>query len=829
MEIEEDDAGIGGEAAGVSTVAIAVSGSKSSRHALKWALDKFVPGGKVLFRILHVRPPITMVPTPMGNFIPISQVREDVASAYREELEWQARNMLLPFKKMCAQRQVEAEAVLIESNDVPSAISEEIDKFNICKVVLGSSSKGIFRRKLKGSKTASKICECIPSFCTAYVVAKGKLSFVHSATSDASETPKSISSLTVSSPSTRSVSSTTPSEWVDPNGTASFDRPSLSSQRDHALANTNRLSNRGANPSGSAGSEISYYDDTALMTNSHSIESEAHFSSSSSNSSWNSVYKSFRRDSFPDSSDLHAVVSEIATNLKHSQEQDGLKLEIERMKVKLQHLQKLHEIAHNESVDSTQKAHNNSGIRRFEDEVKLKEIDLTEEMVRRLVARMKRHEQGVDRTEVQPKQGSSETKAADSNGDAGENRIGETIVGRCFTKYDRYSWEQIQASTSSFSNDLVIGKGSYGTVYKAKFQHTVAAVKVLNSLEGCGTQQLQQELEVLGKIRHPHLLLMLGACPEHGCLVYEYMENGSLDDVLLHRRRRDSSTPPLAWFDRVRIAWEVAAAVLFLHSAQPDPIIHRDLKPGNILLDRNLAAKVGDAGLSTALQLPSAMAGGGGGTMVKHTAPVGTFCYIDPEYQRTGAVSAKSDVYALGVVLLQLLTGRPPMGLAHAVETALDLDLDPATGGGAFAEMLDATAGEWPLEEARELAALALRCAEMRRRDRPGLREHVLPALERMKHLAAKAAAAAREKNTALPLGSATPTPSHFLCPILQEVMADPCVASDGYTYDRKAIEVWLGMNTKSPMTNLRLQSRSLIPNHSLRSAIMDWRTSRSR
>lgn len=68
MEIEEDDAGGGGEAAGVSTVAIAVSGSKSSRHALKWALDKFVPGGRVLFRILHVRPPITMVPTPSQLF-----------------------------------------------------------------------------------------------------------------------------------------------------------------------------------------------------------------------------------------------------------------------------------------------------------------------------------------------------------------------------------------------------------------------------------------------------------------------------------------------------------------------------------------------------------------------------------------------------------------------------------------------------------------------------------------------------------------------------------------------------------------------------------------
>ncbi|KAF7045512.1 hypothetical protein CFC21_054613 [Triticum aestivum] len=812
-EIEEEDSGETApetEAPGVSTVAIAVSGSRSSRHALKWALDKFVPGGRVLFRILHVRPPITMVPTPMGNYIPVSQVRDDVASAYREELEWQARNMLLPYKKMCAQRQVEAEAVLLESDDVPAAISEEIGKFNIGKLVLGSSSRSIFRRKLKGSKTATKISECIPSFCTAYVVSKGKLSFVRSATSDACETPKTISLSTVSSPSSRSLS-----KCADRNGAAAvlFRQSSRSSQRDHALANINRR----ASPSGSGGSEISYHADTTLITNSHSIASGAQLSSSSSG---DSVYKSFRRDSSPDIPDLQAAVSEIATNLKHSHDQDDLKLQIESMKVKLRHLQKLHECAHTEPVDSTQKLHNNLGIQRVEPEIKLREIDLTEEMVRRLLRRMEREEEEVAEREAQPIQTSSGQKATEGDGDhqnAGEINTGLKNAGRCLTEYNRYSWEHIQAATSSFSSDLVIGKGTYGTVYKAKFQHSVAAVKVLNSLEGFGTQQLQQELEVLGKIRHPHLLLLLGACPERGCVVYEYMESGSLDDALHHRR---NGTPPLAWYDRVRVAWEVATAVAFLHSARPDPIIHRDLKPANILLDRNLSSKVGDVGLSTAL-LHHSGAGGGGGqqqsTMVRNTTPVGTFCYIDPEYQRTGAVSAKSDVYALGVVVLQLLTGRTsPLGLAHAVETALEED-----GGDSFAEMLDVTAGQWPPEEARELAALALQCAEMRRRDRPGLREHILPALERIKDVAARAA---REtKALLLRTASSSAAPGHFLCPILQEIMEDPCVAADGYTYDRKAIETWVSMKDKSPMTNLRLLSKSLIPNHSLRSAIMDW------
>ncbi|KAF8662116.1 hypothetical protein HU200_056308 [Digitaria exilis] len=676
MEIEETAAGEMGEmvAPAVSTVAVAISGSRSSRHALKWALDKFVPEGRVLFRILHVRPAITMVPTPRDT-----------------NLIWHHRCELT---KMFYK--VEAEAVLLESDDVAAAISEEIVKFNICKLVIGSSSKNIFRRKLKGSKTATKISESIPSFCTAYVISKGKLSFVRSATSDVGETPQSISSSTVSSPSSRSLSSCAPSGNI----------------------------------------------------------------------------------------------------------QDDLRLQIERLRVKLQHLNKLHEGAENESFDTKNlhKLH----TQHIEDEIKLKEMEMTDDKVRRLVSKQEMEEHVAGR-EAGLKQRSNEIEIEErrsyNSQEANEIETGKKIAGHCFDEYNRYTWEEIQASTSSFSSALMIGKGSYGTVYKAKFHHTVAAVKVLNSPEGCGTQQLHQELEVLGKIRHPHLLMMLGACPERGCLVYEYMENGSLDDML----QRRNNMPPLTWFDRFRIAWEVATALMFLHSSKPEPVIHRDLKPANILLDRNLVSKIGDVGLSTLL--PSM--GQYLSTMIKNTAPVGTFCYIDPEYQRTGVLSMKSDVYALGIVLLQLLTARSPMGLAHVVETALD--------DGCFVDILDAAAGQWPLNETQELAVLALKCSEMRRKDRPDLNQNVLPILERLKDVATKARESVLQGHTA--------PPSHFICPILQEVMIDPYVASDGYTYDRKAIELWLSTNNTSPMTNLRLPNKSLIPNHSLRSAIMDWRS----
>jgi len=511
------------------------------------------------------------------------------------------------------------------------------------------------------------------------------------------------------------------------------------------------------------------------------------------------MYKSFHRDNLPDNSD-QASVSEISENVHHSNDQDDLRLQIERLRVKLQHLHKLHECSQHESFDTTQEL-KKLRPQDIEDEIKLKEIQLTEDRVRRLVRKqeMEEHEAG---KEAEFKQCSDQIEEKHSyNDQANENETGKKIAGCSYDEYNRYKWEEIQASTSSFSSALMIGKGSYGTVYKAKFHHTVAAVKVLNSPEGCGSQQLQQELEVLGKIRHPHLLMMLGACPEHGCLVYEYMENGSLDDML----QRRNNTPPLTWFDRFRITWEVATALMFLHSSKPEPIIHRDLKPANILLDRNLVSKIGDVGLSTLL--PSM--GQYLSTMIKNTAPVGTLCYIDPEYQRTGVLSMKSDVYALGIVILQLLTARSPMGLAHVVETALE--------DGCFVDILDASAGQWPLNETQQLAALALKCSEMRRKDRPDLNEHVLPILERLKDVATKARESVLQGHTA--------PPSHFICPILQEVMMDPYVASDGYTYDRKAIELWLSTNDTSPMTNLRLPNKSLIPNHSLRSAIMDWRS----
>lgn len=228
------------------------------------------------------------------------------------------------------------------------------------------------------------------------------------------------------------------------------------------------------------------------------------------------------------------------------------------------------------------------------------------------------------------------------------------------------------------------------------------------------------QVEVLSCIRHPNMVLLLGACPEYGCLVYEYMANGSLEDCLF----RGGNTPVLSWQQRFRIAAEIGTGLLFLHQTKPEPLVHRDLKPGNILLDRNYVSKISDVGL--ARLVPPSVADTV--TQYRMTSAAGTFCYIDPEYQQTGMLGIKSDIYSLGIMLLQIITAKPPMGLTHHVERAIER--------GTFAEMLDPAVTDWPVEEAEKFAKLALKCAELRRKDRPDLGKHVLPELNRLRILA---------------------------------------------------------------------------------------------
>ncbi|KAK8946234.1 U-box domain-containing protein 35 [Platanthera guangdongensis] len=647
-----------------SPIMVAIDGAKSSRFALKWTLNTFFSEGEVKLKLIHIHPTITMVPTPMGNYIPICQVRDDVVSAYRKDVEWQIQAMILPYKEICKRRKVVAEIIIKEADDVAEAIAEEVGKFNISKLVIGASSRNIITRKLKGMKMSTKISECSPSFCTVFVIKNGKLCAVRSATDESSK------NLGISNSSCCSSIS-----GSDPMSAETLEKSLLPQNFFFEIQCDETLTINGLN-SDDTSSPCSTLHNRRESSNSEDNYGALCFPAPKVHSGKSKIisYRNYQSN-FKSCSSEFCPLSEELLECSYPENKDDF--ELEKQKSESRHDHGNFEIAEIASDDVSQQK----------------------------------------RTLV---------KAPSIN----ENQC------------NAYTWEEIESATSSFSQELKLGAGANGTVYKGTFTDTIAAVKILNSNEEYGTKQLKQELEILSKLHHPHLLTLLGACISRGCLVYEYMKNGSLDDCL-HCKH---NAPPLPWQHRFRIAREVASALVFLHHAKPVPIVHRDLKPANILLDENFLSKIGDVGLSTILPSTSFSMN----TSWKDTAPVGTFFYIDPEYQRTGLVSPKSDAYAFGVVILQLLTAKFPMGLAHAVETAME--------DSNLMEILDPKAGKWPEGQAHELARLGLSCSELRRKDRPDLKDHVLPVLDRLVRTINKDSYLA-PKNPVAP-------PKHFKCQI---------------------------------------------------------------
>ncbi|CAN6922252.1 unnamed protein product [Brassica oleracea] len=815
------------------TIFVALSESRKNKNVVTWALEKFAPEANVGFKLLHIHPRITSVPTPMGNTIPISEVRDDVVAAYRQEVLWQAEDVLKPYKKMFERRKVAVEVHVIESDTVAAAIAEVVTRNSIERLVIGGSSRSFFSRR---ADMCSAISALVPNFCTVYVVSKGKLSCVRPSDSDGNATIRDDGSERTDSSSGSSGPNSESTDGVS----SALDSQSQSRALSLPVRRFQHVQAIGRQASVPMDTSSVGSDDTRCMSmdaEEAKDVSSINRSSTDTTSRWTPRLRDYeeRKDAMSSSSSnreygnaggkfswtgmvidtTHSRASQQASNMSdnltehsYTDNQVNLSFEVEKLRAELRHVQEMYTAAQTETFDASRKL-GELNQRRLEEAIKLEELKLKEYEARELAEKEKQNFEKAKRDAESMRERAereiaqrreAERKAAR---DAKEKEKLEDTLGSPRLQYQHFTWEEIVAATSSFSEELKIGMGAYGSVYKCNMHHTTAAVKVLHSAENGLSKQFQQELEILSKIRHPHLVLLLGACPEQGALVYEYMENGSLDDRLF----QVNNSPPLPWFERVRIAWEVAAALVFLHKSKPKPIIHRDLKPANILLDHNFVSKVGDVGLSTMVQVDPLSTKF---TIYKQTSPVGTLSYMDPEYQRTGMISSKSDVYSFGMIVLQLLTAKPPMALTHLVESSMDSNDE-------FLKILDQKAGNWPVEETRELTSLALCCTELRGKDRPDLRDQILPALESLKKVAEKA----RNSISSVP----TQPPFHFLCPLLKDVMNEPCVAADGYTYDRLAIEEWFEEHNTSPMTDSPLLSKNLLPNYTLYTAIMEWRS----
>ncbi|XP_027087796.1 wall-associated receptor kinase 5 [Coffea arabica] len=273
--------------------------------------------------------------------------------------------------------------------------------------------------------------------------------------------------------------------------------------------------------------------------------------------------------------------------------------------------------------------------------------------------------------------------------------------------------QELEKATDNFNESRILGQGGLGTVYKGMLSDgTIVAVKKSNKIDQCRVSQFINEVVILSQINHRHIVKLLGCCleTEVPLLVYEYVSNGTLSQHL----HDDPGAGMINWENRLRIAAEVAEALAYLHSYASTAIFHRDIKSSNILLDENYRAVVSDFGLSRSVPIDKTHL---------TTLVGGTFGYLDPEYFRSGQLNDKSDVYAFGVVLAELLTGQKAVSSDKSDE-GLVIRFREAVKENRLFETLDKMAADEGLEE--EILAvvrLTKRCLKLNARKRPSTRE----------------------------------------------------------------------------------------------------------
>ncbi|XP_027100409.1 probable serine/threonine-protein kinase PBL28 isoform X2 [Coffea eugenioides] len=287
-----------------------------------------------------------------------------------------------------------------------------------------------------------------------------------------------------------------------------------------------------------------------------------------------------------------------------------------------------------------------------------------------------------------------------------------------------FTLKEMEEATHSFSEQNLLGKGGFGRVYKGTLRSgEIVAIKKMDlpSFKAAeGEREFRVEVDILSRLDHPNLVSLIGYCADgkHRFLVYEYMPRGNLQDHL-----NGIGELKMDWPLRLKVALGAARGLAYLHSSSAVgiPIVHRDFKSTNILLDNNFEAKISDFGL--AKLMPE-----GQETCV--TARVlGTFGYFDPEYTLTGKLTLQSDVYAFGVVLLELLTGRRAVDLNQGPnDQNLVLQVRHILNDKKRLRKIidpDMSRNSYTMESIAMFASLASRCVRIDSTERPSMIECV--------------------------------------------------------------------------------------------------------
>jgi serine/threonine protein kinase len=264
-----------------------------------------------------------------------------------------------------------------------------------------------------------------------------------------------------------------------------------------------------------------------------------------------------------------------------------------------------------------------------------------------------------------------------------------------------FEYAEIQNATSNFSTSNRLGEGSYGTVFRGVLRDgTEVAIKALSQPKEGG---FKEEVQVLSKFRHPNLVILLGFARgprKERYLVYEFLDRGDV-----HARMEKDRE--FTWEKRLSCALDASLGLSHLHGSKPQ-VFHRDVKTQNILMDKNGTAKVADFGLALLAEQNK--------NSMKVAETSGTIGYADPNYIRSGVVTEKSEVYSIGMVILELLTGRPP-ALQHPTGR-IEYQFEHVKSVKDVFRMLDRRAN-FPVLMVEKVADLALKAIHPQEQCRP--------------------------------------------------------------------------------------------------------------
>lgn len=775
------------------TIFVAVGKNvEKSKRLLFWVLQSFV-GKKIC--LLYVHRPANVVSFTHRK-LAVNKLKEDAVKAFQELETKKMHDVLDQYRLVLAQEGVEADKIWIKMDDIAKGIVEVIAHYNIRWLVMGAAADKYYSKKpgeIK-SKKAIIVCQQAPTSCHIWFVCRGSLIYTREGRDYGSETEISLPLLLLSSDSDteqlrllRSESLTQLDRSLDAEEVAG-DLEGILGRFDyypvHSCQSTNIILSTSKLIPLLADEEEKTKTQTTEETCSRLEQAIMDTKDSKQKALVEAVKRWKEEDNVMEAKCKakaleNLCIKEISVRKEMEEALNRRKQEVEKKKNQRdEFLKELQMVQEHKFALESQIAGSQNTVDELEQKI-ISAVQLLISFKERRDAAMMEYENA--RQEVRRLKRSAIAAAA-----GGKSEILE------------FSFMEINEATHYFDPSWKISEGKYGSVYKGLLRHLLVAIKMLPSYSSQGLLDFQNGVEIFSRVRHPNLVMLVGTCPESRSLVYEYVRNGSLEDNLFCKDKM----PPLPWQTRISIAVQICSSLIFLHSNKPC-IIHGNLKPSKVLLDANFVSKLTDFGVF--YLIPQSESGSNLTGICNKSNPNFTSLYIDPEYLETGMLTPESDVYSFGIILLQLLTGRAGLDILKEVRCAIEKDN--------FKALLDCSGGNWPFEEAEQLANLALRCCEKNRLDRPDL-VLILRVLEPM-------------KTSGIDSGPKEPSriPSHFVCPILQEVMDDPQIAADGFTYEAEAIRGWLksGHNT-SPMTNLKLEHCNLLPNHALHQAILEWR-----